>query len=426
MRNNFSPISLGEKIKQIRNRKCITQGYLAKAMGANTMTISRIERGAKEVSHNELSAIKKCLEIENAPLLEHELNVFRNRIWIWNDLLTTRRDTEAKAIQKELLPILDLHYEYDLVTLYYMVEVRVLLQEKNYPQAEARLNALDVDNASVEIQHLYHLNKGNLYDSYGDSKKALRHYLKTLNLVSEDIKPNADVYFHIGLAYLKLGKIFYAINYLEAAKKEFNGDRTDAFAHKTGNWLARCYIVLGAYHKAKELLDLSLAKAENCNDEYVTGSLLISLGILYEKMNDYEKSLDFYDKALTYTACDNDLHLTALVNKASLLANMNEYDSCHEVIKQGRNLAKDSNAFTILFDMVSHNMTLYESKSLHYIENVAIPFLTAGEGTYKFLALTECVLLETYYKKRRSKTKALAIAAIARDIYEGLFLEDVG
>jgi len=35
-------------------------------------------------------------------------------------------------------------------------------------------------------------------------------------------------------------------------------------------------------------------------------------------------------------------------------------------------------------------------------------------------------LLETYYKKRRSKTKALAIAAIARDIYEGLFLEDVG
>jgi len=305
-----------------------------------------------------------------------------------------------------------------------MTNARLLMKEKNYTAAEELISGVNIAGACDEALHLYHRNMGDLYDVKGDSQNALMHYLKTLEFVCDDVKPDAAIYLNIGVTYLKLGKILYAIKFLETAQREFNGDRSNGLGPSVNNWLAKCYITLGGYDKAEKLLEMSLAKAQSCNDDHVTCAVLINMGILYEKKGAYEKSLDFFDQAINYAISDNDHYLTALVNKAGLLVNMKKYSKCREVLEQGKAAANGNETFTVLLNMISHQMSLHDSKSVKYIENVAIPYLREGEGTLKFIALTQCSMLETHYKKKRSYAKALANAAIARDIYEEIFLKD--
>jgi len=423
MKTIFSPLPLGTKIKQIRVNKKINQNALAVAADTTSMTISRIERGVMECSLDILMAIKECIGIENAPLLEHELIVYRNRIWVWNDLITANRETEAMIMQNELSPILDLHFEHDLLSLYHMTEVRLLLKLKNFATAEKIMNNINPTDTSTEVLHLYHRNLGSLYDASGDNQNAIKHYLKTLELVCEDIKPDAAIYLNIGIDYFNLGKILYAIKYLETAQREFNGDRSNGLGPSVNNWLARCYITLSEYHKANDLLNKSLAKAQSCNDEHVTCAVLINMGLLNDKTGDFKRSLDYYDQALSYSSNKNH-HLTALINKASLLVKMKKHEKCREVLEEVKVHANGNKTYTILFNMISHQMTLYDNDSVKYIEDVAIPYLRSSEGTIKFMALAQCRMLEAHYKKKRSYAKALANAAIARDIYEEMFLGD--
>jgi len=116
---NNTPLSLtfGEKIKQVRVKKGHNQDGLAKALGVSMMYISRLERGLAECDDKTISGIRHFLDIENAPLLEHELADYRNRLWVWNDIIAADRLNDAKAMQSELSPILKLPYERNLILL---------------------------------------------------------------------------------------------------------------------------------------------------------------------------------------------------------------------------------------------------------------------------------------------------------------------
>ena len=53
---------IGERIKQARKSKCITQEYLAERLGVSIGYVSQVERGITKISLDLLGAISTVLE----------------------------------------------------------------------------------------------------------------------------------------------------------------------------------------------------------------------------------------------------------------------------------------------------------------------------------------------------------------------------
>ncbi|MCL2362983.1 MAG: helix-turn-helix transcriptional regulator [Defluviitaleaceae bacterium] len=441
MKNN-STLSLGEKIKQVRNAMGISQENMAHAIKSSKSFVQRLEQGQVECSAEMLAKIKKFLEIENAPLLEHELIMYRNRIWIWDDLISARRLADAKAMERELSSILNLPFERDLFLLFSMSEIRLMyITEHNIPAVEEKLNAAEdlLAGASNEALYMFHRNKGFFYSVNSDYKNGLKHYLQTLDIVSDDIKPDMAIYTNIGMMYMSIGKPYHAIMYLKDALQGHGGDRTHIIRTHTNSMLAMAYMTIGEHAKAKKLFDESLVQAKNMNDGAIIGLTLSNMSVLSIKMGNYDEGVRLCDQALEYclgkdyqsTISINDegrgntLQLILLFNKGLGLLKMREFPKCQEVLEYGLVLAKDDKRSSVVFNTLKHLMSLSDSDSIKYLENEAIPYLRAGGGLDKLLALDICKEIESHYKKKRAKTKALAFTSIARDIYEEMFIGEV-
>jgi len=441
---SVSSLSIGEKIKHVRNAKGISQENMSHAIKSSKSYVQRLEQGQVECSPEMLAKIKKFLEIENAPLLEHELIIYKNRIWMWDDLISARRLVDAKAMRSELSSILDLPFEHDLSLLFSMTDVRLMfITEQNIPVVEEKLTAAEalLVGASNEVQYMFHRNKGFFYSIHSDYKNGLQHYLKAIDIVSDDIKPDMAIYTNIGMMYMGIGKPYHAIMYLKDALQGYGGDRTHIIRTHTSSMLAMAYMTIGEHRKAKKLFDESLVQAKNMNDGMVMGLTLSNMSVLNIKMGNYEEGVKLCDQALEYcinknhqstVSINNDegrgnsLQIMLLFNKGLGLLKMKEFDKCRETLEHGLALAKDDTRSSIIFNTLEHLMTLNNNSSMGYLEEVAIPYLRTGGGLDKLLALDICKEIETHHKKKRAKTKATAIAAVARDMYEEMFLGEVG
>ena len=425
---NFSKVGLGEKIRQLRIVKGLSQENIAHFIGRNRFFYQRIENEQVECDTDTLAAIKEYMQIENAPLLEHELQLYYDRIWVWNDLLTTKRLDEARAMQKELSIILDLPFETELSLLFAMTETRLLLADYNDSAAEEKLKAAEalLEEASDEALLLYHFNKGLMYGTHGDFKNALKHSLRAHELTNDKVKLEAHILRAIGVCYVNLGKVTQAILFLERAKAKNTLGLANPFAQTIDYALASIYLAAGDYGKAKKLIDMSLTSAKNIGDEYYMGLAISNSALLYKKLGDYERALKLYDQALKYNKDKTIHYATALNNKMNCLRKMKEFAQCEELLKEAVPLAEGNEELTISFETQRHYLSKDDNDSIDYLENTALPYYRNAGGLMKFAALDLCDELEEHYKKRKAKTKANAIAAVARDILKELFMLDDG
>ncbi|MCL2526873.1 MAG: helix-turn-helix transcriptional regulator [Defluviitaleaceae bacterium] len=430
--DNYSTLSLGEKIHEIRKAKGLSQENMAQALNANRMTVSRLERGEVECSAQNLAIIRKFLDIEKAPLLEHELALYRDRMQVWIELLRTARVAEARAMQEEMSVILDIPFEGGLYLLYLVTEALLLSMEYNVPATEEKLNVLEglLDNASDEILNLYHLNKGFHNAVAGDYKNALKHSFKAVEYAEACNRSDDIALYNIGQFYIALGKPYSAIIYFERAKAAFKGDLTNQRMSRLVQALAMCYLLIGETQKANKLADLSLAQARSLNAKTRIAHALGIKGSVKYKMKMYEECIAIYDQALEYYKPLREAYVSVLVGKAKCLFMMKNYSEFKNVLRHGESVLYGGNPdavttvldndIAVLLNATSHLMTLDNVDSINYIQDVAIPHLRAG-GLSKFEALFYCNHLETHYTKKRAKTKANAIAAISRDIYREIY-----
>jgi len=433
---------IGEKIKQIRSSKGISQENMARAIKSNQSYVYRLELGQAECSTEMLAAIKKFLEIENAPLLEHEINIYRQRIWVWDSLLDVNRLEDAKEMQSEMSSVLKLPYEQDLHLLFTMVMTRLLLREHNFPKAEELMNNADtlIENASNDALFMYHRNKGAIYAYRGDNKNGLKHSLQAINIKGSNIKPDGIILSNIGVLYLGLGRPYHAMKYLERALEESRSSHTHFYRSHISTALASLYTFMGEHTKAKELFDESLNYAVSSNNVVQRALAMSNLGLFYIKIGKYEEGVELCNQALEYMQDSGltDKRLTTnkgfssspqykivLFNKGLGLLKMKEFAKCQEVAAQGKALADGDEKASTMFDTLMHFTNLGDSSSEKHIENVAIPYFRAGDGFDRLLAIDLCKDLETHYRKKRAMTKAFAIATIARDIYEEMFIGEI-
>jgi len=418
---NTTALSFGEKIKQIRISKGLKQEELAKAINTGRTFVSRLESGQAEYDDRMLAAIREFYGIEHAPLFDHELEDYRNRLWIWHDLVDTNRLSEAKDMQTKLSPILELPYEHDLRLVYLMIETKILLKEGNFAKGEERLNTAKeyLDSISVEALHLYHRNMGFLSLVRRDNKTSLKHFLHSINYATENLKPDVGIFINLGMIYFNLGKPWQAILHLEHIKSSQNFDRSYRYESAVNFVLATCYMHIDKYDKSEELFNYALMQAKRINNENDTGATLSNLASLYIRKGDFEASLKACDQSLVFLKNDPYRYVITLMTKASCLLGMKDFIKYEEVITQGMELVKDDKNLTISFETLRHSTTLDDSKSIEYLEDFAIPhFRTtdADEGGGMYRALSICNTLEAHYRRKRQQKNAQAIAAIARDI----------
>jgi len=436
--NGFSTLPLGEKIMQIRKSKGLSMENMAHAIKKSQPFISRFERGEADCSAEELESIKKFLEIENAPLFEHEQELFRNRIIMCYKLPHAEWHGGAKAMFDELSVITQLPFEHSLSVMYLMLVASFHLtdglleanKEDMYEQkAPAEVDELLaqaeplLDNASDEALYFYHFVKARLYYVREDDANALKHYLVASNTNCEFAKKD-ELYANIGAAYFFAGKLSKAIIYLELAKADYKGNVTDI------NWvyqnftIAICYMCMSDYDKAKDLLNKSLFQAKSIAEgEQIEFEITITIGILCQLTKEYEQSIGYFDQALIHKARHR--HIACLAYKADSLRHLKKFEKCQEVLAQGRALVKEDGTGAIYIDTISHLLNLGDNGSINYIENTAIPFFRATEVRDRYYAIYLCNELETHYKKKRTHTKANAIATVARDIYKDMYEGDI-
>ena len=395
----YSNLSLGEKLKQIRVAKRLSQENVAKGVNTSESTVSRIEQGQTECSMEMLTAIKDYIGVAGAPLLEDELAAYESQLWVLNELVAARRITDAKAMQKKMFPIRELNFEQDLSILYSMIEARLMSIEGNLDGAEIHLNDVKniIKDASIENQHLFHRNIGFLAFFRGDLKISLGHFLQVLDLQTDTLKPDASIYHNIGCIYRYLGQPFHALRYLEQALWKFDGDRTHMLRLYIVSALSECYAVVGEVDNAKKAAVETLMHVQSVNDEAGINYALGLNGFICRIMGNLEESLSFYSKCLLAFPKDSPEYVIFLCSKAIVLNEMKKRSQAKEVISEGKSLAKENEWLTIFLESIDHSMNLNNSKSVNYIENIAIPYLRASANNYKNSTVSY-IISATYYK----------------------------
>jgi len=426
--NSNTPLHIGEKIRQIRVAKGLSQDNLAYATGKSKAHISRLERGDSEIDDKTLVAMKEFLEISGAPLLEQELEVFKTRLWGWNELVHSKRTNKAKVLQDELSLILSLPFEHDLIIIYKMIAARILLAERASQAAEEYLSFVEdmLDKASEDALYLYYRVKGTFTSTTGDNKNALKHFLQALEHSDNALRPDIQLVFIIGNTYLVNGIPIMAMTYLERFIREYEGDITLPIMDHACNSLGVCYITLGYYENAKNLFQSSLVRARSYGNQKHLGLLLSNLGLISSRMGDYEAGIKFIDEALPYLQISEtrrDLHINALLIKARCLAMQNKRKRCEEILTQCRGLTKkeEYNKFTVMIEAAYYRLIApKDDEAIEYLESVALPYYM-DLGIFHIISVLEiCGTLEALYLKRGAVRKADAIVRISRDVYRGI------
>jgi len=408
---------------------------MAIAISSSIPSISRFERNELEFGADMIIAIKKFLDIEKAPLFAHELTLYRDRIWVWNELLDTGRMDEARAMQEEMAIILNLPFEHDLYLLYLVTEAMLLSKEYNIPATEEKLKIVEglLDNASDGALNLYHRNKGFICLVAGDMKSGIKHSIKAVEHAEADKKTDTSALNNIGQAYIVLGKPYHAIIYIERARAQFTGDLTHKRPGHMTQALAMCYTLVGEYRKAEKLVELSLMQAKSTNASSQIAQALTIMASLKLKSKKYDECLVLCDEGLPYYNGDKEMYVSLLTTKAECLLRMKKYKECQEILNHGRAVLQEgekkmgktttnSDILEIAFSTFEHQMTLDNDESVNYIQNVAIPHFIKAGGKTKLTAIGLCHILESHFIKKRAKTKANAIAVISRDIYKEMFM----
>jgi len=419
---------LGEKLKFMRTSKGLSLENMANATNTTAGHLSRIERGQSEASHAILAAIRTFLEIENAPLLENELELYKERLWRWNEMLDANRMDMVEILQTELAPIKSLPYEQELNMLYAMLETRVHLKSLKFDAAKELLAPVGemLEHAGVEVRQLYHRSMGFIALMYQDLKAGLKHYLQANDCKSNYIKSDAMILFSIGSSYAQLGKPIQGILYIERFIAEHTADKLNPVVGHAIGAVAFCYHILGDIRKAEELYKEQLHISKNISNPETIIQAMLNMSLICVATKDYDKGLEYCEQALQLLKSFEDtphgklLTITAHHNKAKCLLLLKERAKFQETIDKGKTLAHDQEYVAVL-DALYHTSKINDSKSLEYLEDVALPFYRAGGGKYIHAALELCETLESHYLTRgRNAKKADAIARISRDIYRSM------
>lgn len=180
-----------------------------------------------------------------------------------------------------------------------------------------------------------------LADSYCDTdfNKAIAYYNQSIEL-SQKIHYTAGIgrgYNLLGRLHIGRGNFQSAISYLNQAVAIFKKDPQSKNLGVSYGLLGQAYLFLNNFAQSLKYLNAGLDIFENLHEYRKMSSLTNNIAILYGKINEKEKELAFYQKALRILDehVPNhhlDLRYTILSNIASIYADKREYQKSNVML----------------------------------------------------------------------------------------------
>lgn len=252
--------------------------------------------------------------------------------------------------------------------------------------------------------------KGRYYSSKGEYNKALRFYLKVLELAKEkkDIKRIAKCYNNIGIVYDQLGFYEKALDFYFKAlkiKEELHDEKGIYFSRLN---IAIVYYDLREYDKSLEYNAQVLTAAKKAKDEDIESRVYQNMGNNYSDMGRYALGRNYYDKAIEMFRktgnkygtidCYSSIAETYIVQKdyekGIVYANIADSLSAAEDYLEGSVKAK-----------VAKGAIFIETGKLKEAEKLFLTALSLTEGTGKTENIRDCYNNLSMIYEKEGKTE---------------------
>ncbi|MBJ8071074.1 MULTISPECIES: helix-turn-helix domain-containing protein [Bacillus cereus group] len=297
-------MEIGERIRQVRMHKGLTQGELVSEICSVTY-LSRIESGKIKPSSSFLKKVSKKLDVDGDYLIEgnHE-EIKLTILEICNKYKKDKSITEAELSSLELyvrevdsIPLLLKVYG---VLIYYHARQKNLLYVKSFVD-----QALEMIPSRVEMQYtedyiyylrargLYFSNKGEYFTAYGVYKK-IENMLE-----SEETELHADTYYNISIVSQNLNKD-QSVSRIYAKKAYELYKKFDIEQHKIYALilLAMQYNKDKQYEQAFETLKQVENESKVENDSLNLCYVKYNYGKIYQALKDYKNAIKCYEENL--------------------------------------------------------------------------------------------------------------------------------
>ncbi len=201
------------------------------------------------------------------------------------------------------------------------------------------------------------------YDAYGayyyysNVSKSIEYYIKSLRII-EKYKESESLLsrvINVGSLYGRIDQNEKAIEYLLRAVKIAERTKQEYVKSTIFNNLAAIYFDMGDTDKSKYYLEEALTVATQLKDDPMVCGIIVNLGELCQKKQQYKKAMQHYEQGLENPSIENlpEQKIYTLHNIASLYYDLGEYHKAINFAKRALKIALDS-------DVAIHNAALYK------------------------------------------------------------------
>ena len=246
--------------------------------------------------------------------------------------------------------------------------------------------------------------------------KALELYLTAEKIMKGDYGKNKSQLYNVAHCLTMLGYNTKSVQFLEAGRKLYKED-DDILTFHIDNWLAKNYMDLGQFKRAKNLLNKCHEKAVlNSDDRSAMGIVLHNIGVVHQLIGDCNAGIGYLDKSLEFCEEGSQLYFETIYRKARCYFDLKYYVACDNLVVLGKKQAKGSEIFTLLFESLRFCMSPNDLASDKYVRE-AIEYLLKSYRHLDALFLSE--FFRKYYegKSLRFEKRGLRMSDFTRKVY---------
>ena len=424
---------IAEKIKLLRKAHDMNQHALALEMYVDVKKIVQVENGRGKYTDIQVNFAKKQFGIVGMPLTSFECATYKERLYIFLELVKDERNNEARKMCQEMADIVNLEPCDDYLPMLFRVfEVKLLLLENDIATAEEKLDYLQgrLDKMNAEHLYYYYCNRGAISyqcGQYDEVEKIIAFYSKAFELAKDnkDFVPKDDNgYLHIAACCTYLYYPVRALLYLNKIREVYSSNN---FRHelRMNSLFALNYIFINELGEAQKLLENCYVRAKSASDDVYTSYIEYCFGLLNMEAGRYEAAIKWFNLAMDFFEKGSGHYLRALYKTVRCQVEIKKFSKANELLEQTRPLYCNDKTFSPLFEALRHfaivrsRLTLYNDHSIQYIEEKAIPHFEKTNEYYD--AIDYYRLLESYYETKSMK-KSMQMSHAIRRIYERCFL----
>lgn len=400
-------MEIGSRIRFYRIQQNMTQEELSRGI-ISTSYLSKIENNQTTASIEVLDFL--CSRLTINLIEEEEIPLMKSLFDWYHDIVHRRQDTLKKRYEELREKI---HSTSDTTAMLYFVlfEFRYLLTERDFTEAEAKLEKISLYKDIFEEKMTYYYEKFVGLHHYLQSKysSALMHLKGAERFLTKHLPfekwEEADLYYSIALTLSQLRKAALVIQYTHFALNIYQS-RYDLMR------CAECQILLGInylrceeYSRSEESYQLARKIAEQLNDKSLLGMICHNMGYLSSITKKYEQAIIHYNEALKYK--NKHEALSTIFSILYAYYQLDKKEEAEKWILEGQTILKQNPNQEYAYHFKVYDSLLKGNLSAEFeffMLEVVIPYFIEHEKQQYIIEYSE--LMASYFEERHKYKSA--------------------